>query len=53
MGKQAVQRILERIALKKTTEGQEAAEGTAGGRIIRLPVKIIRHRSEPFLKPWF
>ncbi|MFP3091194.1 LacI family transcriptional regulator [Treponema sp. TIM-1] len=53
MGKQAVQRLLERIALKKNSAGPEAVEESAGGQIIRLPVKIIRHRPEPFLKPWF
>jgi LacI family transcriptional regulator len=39
MGKQAVRRILERIALQK----KEAAPDGAGARIIRLPVRIVRH----------
>ncbi|MDR2631263.1 MAG: LacI family transcriptional regulator [Spirochaetaceae bacterium] len=46
IGKQAVQRILERIALKKNSDGSEAALETTGGEIIRLPVKIIRHRGK-------
>jgi LacI family transcriptional regulator len=48
MGKQAVQRLLELIALKKTKGTLEAAGETGRGRIIRLPVKIIRHRDGPF-----
>jgi LacI family transcriptional regulator len=51
MGKQAVQRILERIAVQKNKDRPDAAEETVKGRIIRLPVRIVRHRSEPFLKP--
>jgi LacI family transcriptional regulator len=51
MGKQAVQRILERIGMQKNKGGPDAAEEIMEGRIIRLPVRIIRHRLEPFLKP--
>jgi LacI family transcriptional regulator len=47
MGKQAVKRLLERIAVKKEAGGPDAGEG----RIIRLPVRIIRHHPEPFFKP--
>jgi LacI family transcriptional regulator len=47
MGKQAVQRLLELIAVKKNAEGTETGEG----RIIRFPVRIIRHRGAFFSAP--
>jgi LacI family transcriptional regulator len=47
MGKQAVRRLLERIALKKNA----AAPDSGQERIIRLPVRIIRHRPESVFRP--
>jgi LacI family transcriptional regulator len=42
MGKQAARRIMELIALKNK-KGAEPAKETEAGRIIRFPVKIVRH----------
>jgi LacI family transcriptional regulator len=50
MGKEAVRRILERIAERRTVEKSPvgrsplAGEETGGERIIRLPVTIVRYR---------
>jgi LacI family transcriptional regulator len=52
MGKQAVKRLLELIGSKKNRGEMEAAEAPRGGRIIRLPVRIIRHHEVP-IKPRF
>jgi LacI family transcriptional regulator len=45
MGKQAVRRILERIELRKKAESADTGivKENAGKRIIRFPVRIIRH----------
>ena len=51
MGKQAVRRLLELIALKKNKGGAEPAKETERGRIIRLPVRIVRHQGAFFETP--